>query len=149
MKGTISIVIAIFSLLISVGTLTFQLKSKPLGDGIEKYSFAEPIDAYKAILQMEINKDILAQMQFNAAIWAISDRKVKEQLETIKISKTREYEGKTILFIEYNEAGLLKRDFEGMEKDADSGFWHKALTSEYEMEDKNPALAAEIKQWKK
>lgn len=146
MKGTISIVIAIFSLLISVGTLTFQLKSKPLGDGIEKYSFAEPLDAYKSTLLMDINKDILAQIQFNAAI---SDRKTKEQLETIKVSKTREYEGKTILFIEYNEAGLPKHDIEGMEKDAVSGFWHNAYTSEYEMENKNPALAAEIKQWKK
>lgn len=88
----------------------------------------------------------MLKYSFNAAI---SDRKTKEQLETIKVSKTREYEGKTILFIEYNEAGLPKRDIEGMEKDAVSGFWHKAYTSEYEMEDKNPALANEIKQWKK
>lgn len=64
MKGTMSIVIAIFSLLISVSSLAFQLKYKPLSEGIEKYSFAEPLEAYKATLQMDINKDILAQIQF-------------------------------------------------------------------------------------
>ena len=146
MKNTIAITMALVALLLSLGTIAFQLKSKPLGEGIDKYSFAEPLEAYKSTLQMNMNQDILAQIQFNAAI---SDRKTKEQLQTIKVHKTREHSGKTILFIEYNEAGLPKRKVVGMEKDAGSGFWHKDYTSTYEVEDKNPVLAAEMKEWEK
>ncbi|RJP85215.1 MAG: hypothetical protein C4518_16445 [Desulfobacteraceae bacterium] len=146
MKNVIAITIALVALLLSLSTLAFQLKSKPLGEGIEKYSFAEPLEAYKSILQMKMNKDILAQIQLDAAI---NGRKIKEQLETIKVHKTREHGGKTILFIESNDAGLPKKKVVSMEKDAGSGFWHEVYTSAYEMEEKNPALAVEMGEWEK
>ncbi len=132
------------ALLLSTGAIIIQLKSKPLGQGIEKYSFATPLESYKAGLQITVNKDFLAQIQLQAAI---SDRKIKEKLGTIKVHKTREHEGKTLLFIEYNEAGVPKREVVGMEKDAASGFWHEVYISTYTVEKTNPLIAAEIKTW--
>ena len=145
MKITIAFTAALVSLLLSLGTIAFLLKSKPLGEGIEKYSFTEPLEAYKSTLQMGINQDILAEIQFQAVI---NERKKKEELQTIKINKSREYGGKTILFIEYNDAGLPKHKIVTMDKDANSGFWHEEYMGYYEIEDKNPVLAEEMKEWK-
>ena len=146
MKNVIAITMATAALLLSLTTIAFQLKSKPLGAGIEKYSFGAPLEAYKSKLQMPMNKDFLALIQFEAAI---SDRKIKEKLETIKVNKTREHGGKTIMFFEYNEAGLPKQEVVGMEKDADSGYWHEAYTSAYYVKETNPALASEMEEWEK
>ena len=145
-RNMIALSMASVALLISLGAMTLQIRSKPLGEGIQKYSFAEPLEAYKSFLQMSVNKDILAQIQLNATL---SDRKIKEKLETIKIEKAREHDGKTILFSEYNEAGLPKRKVVSMEKDAGSGFWHEVYTSSYDIKDKNAALAIEIDLWEK
>ena len=64
----IALSMASVALLISLGAMTLQIRSKPLGEGIQKYSFAEPLEAYKSFLQMSVNKDILAQIQLNAAL---------------------------------------------------------------------------------
>lgn len=146
MKNTITMTVASVALLLSLGTFIFQMMSKPFGQGIDKYSFAEPLEAYKSALRMTINKDILAQIQFSAAI---NDRKLKEKLKTIKVHKVREYGGKTILFVEYDEAGLPKREVKGMEKDSASGFWYEVYVSTYGIEEQNPKLAKEMSEWEK
>jgi hypothetical protein len=146
LKSTIAITLALFSLLISLGITFFIIKYKPLGEGIDKYNFSDPLAAYKSTLQMNFNQDVLAQIQLNTAI---SGKKSREKDQTLKVNKAHEYGGKTILFIEYSEAGLPKKDIVGMEKDAESGLWHEEYIAAYQVEDKNPELAAEIKDWEK
>ena len=144
MKTGVALAMAGVALVLSLGAMVMQLKSKPLGEGIEKYSFATPLDSYRSGLQMDVNKDFLARIQLQAAI---TDRKIKEKLETIKVHKTREHAGKTLLFIQYDEVGGPKREVVGMEKDAASGFWHEVYTSAYSVKETNPALATEIEAW--
>lgn len=145
MKNNVAILISLVAFLTALGSIALQLQSKPLGDGIDKYSFADPLEALKSKLQMDVNQDYLAEFQLSHAITV---KKNSEKLQTIKVNKTREYKGSTLLFIEYNEAGLPKREIVGMEKDASTGYWSNVYVSTYFVEKENPALAAEMKEWK-
>ena len=158
MKNALSIGIAVVALLLSLVTFVtvkknekrveqvrqWQLASKPLGEGIEKYSFSTPIDAYRSQLQMNLNNDILASMQFESAV---SERKIREKLATLSVEKEREHEGKKLLFIEYKETGVPKRKVVALEKDAESGYWYIVHVSTYFLKDSNSALAAEMTAW--
>lgn len=144
MKGNIAITIASVALVISVVVVVIQMRLNPLGDGIDKYSFTTPINAYRSTLQMTLNRDILAQIQFN---WAIEAKGIQEKLNTLKVAKERAYGGKKLLFIEFEEDGVPKREVVTLEKNASSGFWYQEYVSTYEVEKHDAKLAAEINNW--
>jgi hypothetical protein len=141
MKDTMAIVIASIALVLSV----VAIATKPFGNGnINKYSFATPIDAYRSNLQMIVNKDFLAQIRYH---FIIQSKGIEEKLNTLKVAKEREYGGKKLLFIEFTENGVPKKEVVTLEKDVSSGFWNNEYLSGYEVEKTEPYLAAEMKSW--
>ena len=139
----IAVVIASLALLFSLAS--WVRASRPHGKGLRGYKFDTPLNAHRSELRISLNNDALAWQQYAGAL---NDRKLREKLDTLKIAKTREHKGATILFFEYKEAGLPKREFVALEKDAESGYWHKVYVAAYSVrKEGNPALADEIEGW--
>jgi len=144
MKSTIAIILSSVAIIVAGYNYYLSTARNPWGDSIEKYELANPLDAYKSLVEMELNKDFLALIQYQSAI---SYKKNREKLDTLKVQKEREFQGKKLLFVEYTEAGIPKREVVALEKEASSGYWFSVYVSSYKVKETNAALAAEMDLW--
>ena len=141
-----ALIVAGCALGLSILAVTIRIDDKPSGKGMGAYAFDTPLGAHQSMLEIQLNNDILASREYAGAIL---DRKIREELETLEVKKTREAKGATLLFVEYKEAGLPKRKILTMEKDAHCGLWSETYVSSFGLRDTNEALAAEMEEWEK
>jgi len=143
-----SILLSTIAIAMSAVSLAMSMRSGEPVEGAEtiatNYSFDTPLNAYRSRLQMIVNKDWIGMVEND---FAVRGEDAKEKLETLQVKKTREHDGKMILFVEYNKLGLPVQNVVAFQKDNVSGMWRELYFSSYDVRDDNPGLAAEIRQW--
>lgn len=144
MKNAIAIILSSVAIVVAGYNYYLLTAKNPWGDSIEKYDLSSPLDAYKSLVEMELNKDFLALTQYQSAI---SGKRNREKLDTLRVEKEREFQGKKLLFVEYTEGGIPKREVVALEKEASSGYWFSVYLSSYGVKEANPALAGEMDSW--
>jgi hypothetical protein len=161
--GGFTLFVSLLALLISLGVLGWQLYAKflapkkqpnsttaqneapnPLGKGLKAYNFSTPEAAYRSLLQIERNRDILAR-------WELDDARdgpeLREKTDTVQIRKQEEWKGTTLLFIEYKKKGVKQYVIEGFEKDNRSNLWLRKYVSSYTVRKESPDLANRMDKW--
>jgi prepilin-type processing-associated H-X9-DG protein len=156
--------VGVLALLVALAALFFALCTDPMkpgfalrmpfSSGMSGYDFETPAGAYKAQMEIEMNMDIRAMMEFEKRM-RMKDKDTKERLDTLKVAKESEYKGKKndeeveykILFVEYKNKGKDRKEVVVMQKDKDSSLWKRSYVSEFEVETTNEPLAKEMKDW--
>lgn len=133
------------ALCIAIGTAAYVFmrgRSEVSASAIQGYNFSSPEDSLKSVLTMRKQGQFTALRSYDVAFnGAVLD----EKLKSLKIHKTREHDGRRILFIEYTERGDRKFDTEAYIRDADSGLWGPSRYSYYDCNDRQ--LAEEMRAW--
>lgn len=155
MKNNIALVVSIIALAMASLGFYFQydhkIKAQEVSESqasaLDKYSFATPLQAYKSEIKMNATADEKAIDEY----WvARNGDRLSEKIATLEVIESSDYEGSVIIFVEYKEDGLPKREAVQMEKDAKTGYWfNDGYISTYDIKDKNPALAKKIEEWNK
>jgi hypothetical protein len=90
---------------------------------VKNYDFSTPKAAIESQLQMRLNGDIRAMLEYEQTL----DRhEVEEELKTLEVHKQLEYRGNLVVFITFNKEGVKRYEVRWMEKDARSGMWRSA-----------------------
>lgn len=109
---------------------------------MKAYSFSSPEDSLRSVLTMRKNGEFTALRTFDVAF---NSSVIDEKLSTLQIHKTREYDGRRILFISYRERGDAKYATEAYLRDAHSGLWGPTRYEYYDVKDQQ--LASEMRGW--
>ncbi|HJZ57655.1 MAG TPA: hypothetical protein VKE74_21995, partial [Gemmataceae bacterium] len=142
--------------LMALGTLTYVLirgsgkadtaegRSDPLGSGLAAYDFSTPAKALESEAKMEAKLDIRARLELERKL---RGNRAQEKLDTLKVHREEDYQGKKILFISYKEKGEMRYRTEAFEKSDDDGLWVPKDISPGEVGRDNPALADQMRRW--
>lgn len=126
--------------------------SNPFGDGLSGYDFDSPTAAYKSELEIEKKRDLRAMLALQQKV---KDREVQEHIDTLKVEEEVDYKKKDkdraveykVLFTSYKENGQAKKRVVSMEKDTDTGIWHRRYLSPYDVEKDNKELGRKMQGW--
>ena len=133
------------ALCIAIGTAAFVFmrgRSEVSASAIQGFNFSSPEDSLRSMLTMRRQGQFTALRSYDVAFnGAVLD----EKLKTLQIHKTREHDGRRVLFISYNERGDKKYDTESYIRDADAGLWGACRYSYYDVNDRQ--LAEEMRAW--
>jgi hypothetical protein len=133
------------ALCIAVATAAYVFqrgRSEVSASAIQGYNFTSPEESLKSVLTMRRQGQFTALRSYDVAFnGAVLD----EKLKTLQIHKTREHDGRRILFISYSERGDKKFDTEAYIRDAESGLWGPSRYSYYDVKDRQ--LAEEMRAW--
>jgi hypothetical protein len=138
------VLLASLALLAALAALGLVLFRNPLGAGVGRYNFSTPRDALFSGLEMDANHDLRAYIELHQIA---EGPQIKEKLKTLEVRYEREYKGKKILFISYEEKHEKKHETAAFEKDAASGLWLRRFVSDYEVEKDDRNLAEEMRNW--
>jgi hypothetical protein len=130
------------ALLISAAVAAKVFLTDPLGAGLGAYDFTTPKAALTSELQVSVARDVRAQLDLAQLK---SGKAEQEKLNTVKIERESDYQGKKILFISYQENGLPKYGISAFEKHTDTGYWLPVYISSYSISDS--ALEKAVNDW--
>jgi predicted Zn finger-like uncharacterized protein len=118
----------------------------PLGSGLSKYDFSTPRAALRSQDEVQVNRDIRAQLEY---MEQIEGPKLKERLKTLEVKKEAQWGSKTILFISFEEEGVKKHQIASFEKHAKSGLWRRSFVGSYDtkLQQENKELADQMRAW--
>jgi hypothetical protein len=140
------LLISLVALLLA-GTALYLVffRRESLGNPLSTYDLSTPKAALISFMKMDLAGDIRARRELNQLI---ETPRLDEILKTIEFRKETTYKSTVILFVSYQEDGIKKYDFKGVEKDAKSGLWRSTYVNQYEIQDSNPALYQQLNKWK-
>ena len=148
-KGTVFFAVAAIVLtLFSVG---YSFSRNPPWGRLSKYDFSTPEAALRSGLKMQTNADVFAQVEFQSAI---NRKMLKTRIDTLEVKRTVDFDGKKILFIQFQELNPTTKKTEDrkivrfFEKDEDTNFWKETFIPTTDLETKDPKLAKEIRDWR-
>ncbi|MDZ4685691.1 MAG: hypothetical protein SH850_11550 [Planctomycetaceae bacterium] len=133
------------ALCIAIGTAAYVFlrgRSEVSASAIQGFNFSSPEDSLRSVLTMRRQGQFTALRSYDVAF---NGAVLEEKLKSLKIHKTREHDGRRILFVSYSERGDTKFDTESYIRDADSGLWGPSRYSYYDVSDKQ--LAEEMRAW--
>jgi predicted Zn finger-like uncharacterized protein len=145
--GMVSLPLAGLALVLSGVALGITLfRPHPLGAGLSKYDFSTPKAALRSQTEVQLNKDIRAELEL---MEIVEGPKLKERLDTLEIVKEAQWGSKTILFISFKEDGEKKHQIASFEKHAKSGLWRRTYVGSYDtkLQQENPQLAEQMRSW--
>ena len=143
-RNFVPIVLSSLALIVSVGALALSLLRDPLGPGLEKYDFSTPEAALTSMARMQQDHGIRALMELDALR---GQSEIEQGLKTCKIEKKVTEESRAILFVSYEIDGKRKQECEVFEKHAQTGYWLPTYISSYSIEDEDPGLATQMREW--
>jgi len=145
LAGRMSSLCSFLALCIAIGTAAYVFlrgRSEVSASAIQGYNFTSPEESLKSVLTMRRQGQFTALRSYDVAFnGAVLD----EKLKSLQIHKTREHDGRRILFISYTERGDQKFDTEAYIRDAESGLWGPCRYSYYDVRDRQ--LAEEMRAW--
>ena len=103
-------------------------------------------------MEMEMKRDIRAFLALNQKL---KNKEMQEHLDTLKIDEEVEFKKKEkdqtteykVLFTSFKRKGETKKEVVTMEKDADTGIWHRRYLSAYDVEKDNKELGKKMQTW--
>lgn len=153
--AVIALVIAVIGLFLAL--FRDQMKpgfglGNPFGDGLGGYDFDSPAAALKSEMEIERRRDIRAMLALQQKV---KDKETQEHIDTLKVDEEVDYKKKDkdkssdykILFTSYKQKGENKKRVVTMEKDADSGIWHRSYLSPFDVEKDNKELGQKMQNW--
>lgn len=158
---------AIVSVLLSATALIVAVCREPLSPGfalrnplnspLDDYQFDTPKNAARSLMQMELNRDFRARLEYESRM---DSNDLREQFNTFKVEKEVSFHRDTkerkrgrdgtgefaILFVSYERKGEVCKEVVTLEKDR-SGIWARRYLSIYDVRASNKALADEMDAW--
>lgn len=143
------LVLSLLALAVSLATAAYTLTRRDRGPDANrfgKYNFATAEDALLSEVRMVAGGDVLAQLELRQKGMAAQFRERDETFQLDR-SRTAAYQGKTILFFEYEQHGVKFKDVAIMERD-DHGGWRRSYNTSFEeIEHADPRLFRKIVEW--
>ena len=137
--------LAIIAVIISVATAVYTLSRDPYSNRLSRYDFSTPEAAYLSHLRMEAAADLPAMLELQRRDKA---KHFRDKLEAVKIVKTEECRGKTILFVEYTIDANMTREVHYFEPDPNyPRAWRMTHISDQELLAFDPSLAERVARW--
>ena len=117
----------------------------PTNRGLAAYDFDTPHDALVSEARMQENRDARAMMELDQLQ---SGRDPEAIAETLEIERERNFQGKKILFVTWEEDGVTKHAVRAVEKDAETGYWIPTLVPrDAELDQADRQLAQNVRDW--
>lgn len=143
--------LSVIALLIALLTAAYVIYRDPPWGRLAKYNFSTPEQALRSQTKMEANADILSLIELNIKR---EQKQLKEKLNTLEVKRTAEFEGKTVLFIQYKmtdkNAKEPKEPTEHKEvvwyEKEENGYWQQTAPPRA-LQTGDPQLAKDINAW--
>lgn len=141
-----ALLLATIALAISVLAAAYVVYRDPPWGRLSRYDFSTPEAAYTSQLRINANADLPALIELQRKL---QGKQVREKLDTVHVARSREFRGKQILFIYYEQKGMRMYEIAFMERDVEAGkMWKQSYVSHEEIRNADPSLAAEIANWR-
>lgn len=136
------------ALMVALLTAAYVLYRDPPWGRLSGYNFSTPEQALRSDMRMRANGDIAALIELERKM---DHKEDKEQLATLDVKRTAEFEGKTALFVQYKVTDRDSKEpkeqkevlwFERQE----SGYWRRTA-SPLALQKGDPQLAKDVAAW--
>lgn len=138
------LIFSVTAVVVSLVSLYWTVYRSPTRPQLSKYDFSTPKDSLFSLSRMELSGDIGSQIALRRLF---SARTIEEKLKTLTVHKEAEWAGNRILFVSFEENGLVKHTTDAYTKDAETGFWKPDFVSSYDVGKTDEKLAALMQEW--
>lgn len=129
--------------------LTLQNESGLLpGDGMEAYDFSTPEKSLESYMQIEVSRDLRAQLELELAASKEEREEMEDAIDTLDIKDIEEFEDYELVFHRYKKDG--KRTYKVIAFKEIDGEYYKKYFSRFDLkkgDEDDVKLYEKIKDW--
>ena len=144
--------LAVVSLLVSGAALFLVVRKgrEVPGKSISEYDFSTPKAAVRSRMEIEVNGDVRAMMEFQHQRAMAEEKKNRKKLKSLEFGETLEHEDKTAVLYKVTDEDKDRHRSTWLEKLSD-GNYYRTMGPDFDWREKDPEKAKiqkTIREWR-